>query len=357
MKADNSSMLQKSGSAEPIRQVEIRKGREKQMRLIGLLLATLIFQGLSGAVRANLYDPLQIPAEFNAEVLDRDVIDASRSRTVPLRIYLPAAKPPAAVVLFSHGLGGSRKGSSFLGKHWAARGYLAVFLQHPGSDASVWRGVAREQRIKALQKAANPQAFMQRMFDVTAVLDQLSVWNEAPGDLLSGRIDLNRVGMSGHSFGAVTTQAVSGQATANGSQAFLEKRIDAAIIMSPSTPRRGTAEIAFRNVRLPWLLMTGTRDTAPIGNQDVASRLAVYPALPAGAKYELVLDGAEHSVFTERPLPGEINARNPAHHPAILALSTAFWDAWLRQDAGAREWIDGASVRGVLAEGDRWQRK
>ncbi len=28
-------------------------------------------------------------------------------------------------------------------------------------------------------------------------------------------------------------------------------------------------------------------------------------ALPAGNKYELVLDKAEHSVFTDRPLPGD----------------------------------------------------
>jgi len=327
------------------------------MRLILLLLATLVLHWLPGAVLADAYDPLQIPAAFSAQVLDREAIDESRSRTIPLRIYLPATSTPAAVVLFSHGLGGSREGSSFLGKHWAARGYLAVFLQHPGSDESVWRDVAPAQRLKVLQKAANPQSFMQRVFDVAAVLDQLLVWNKASGDTLSGRIDLDRVGMSGHSFGAVTTQAVSGQATANGRQMFLDKRIDAAIIMSPSIPRQGSAEVAFRNVQLPWLLMTGSRDIAPIGNQDMASRLGVYPALPEGGKYELVLDGAEHSAFTERPLPGEINARNPAHHPVILALSTAFWDAWLKQDAAAREWIDGDAVRAVLAEADRWQRK
>ncbi|MBM4203713.1 MAG: dienelactone hydrolase [Gammaproteobacteria bacterium] len=317
----------------------------------------MVLQWLPEVVRAEAYDPLQVTAAVGAQLLDRDVIDESRNRTVPLRVYLPEATTPAAVVLFSHGLGGSREGSGFLGKHWAARGYIVVFLQHPGSDESVWRDLAQAERLQALQKAANPQTFMQRVFDVAAVLDQLAVWNKASGDALSGRIDLDRVGMSGHSFGAVTTQAVSGQATANGRQLFLDKRIDAAIIMSPSTPRRGTAEVAFRNVRLPWLLMTGTRDTAPIGDQDMASRLAVYPSLPTGGKYELVLDGAEHSAFTERRLPGEVNPRNPAHHPAILAISTAFWDAWLKKDAAAREWIDGVAVRGVLAEADRWQRK
>ncbi len=79
--------------------------------------------------------------------------------------------------------------------------------------------------------------------------------------------------------------------------------------------------------------MTGTKDVAPIGDTDVASRLAVYPALTVAPKYEVVLNNAEHSVFTDRALPGDQEPRNPNHHRVILALSTAFWDAYLRGDA------------------------
>ena len=39
--------------------------------------------------------------------------------------------------------------------------------------------------------------------------------------------------------------------------------------------------------------MTGTKDTTPIGEQTVESRLAVFEALPPGNKYEVVLDNAE----------------------------------------------------------------
>jgi hypothetical protein len=41
----------------------------------------------------------------------------------------------------------------------------------------------------------------------------------------------------------------------------------------------------------------------------------------------------------------------------VLALSTAFWDAYLRVDQAARAWLDGDAVRGVLEAKDRWQRK
>ncbi|HET9315071.1 MAG TPA: dienelactone hydrolase, partial [Vicinamibacteria bacterium] len=105
------------------------------------------------------------------------------------------------------------------------------------------------------------------------------------------------------------------------------------------------------------MLMTGTKDESPIRDIDVASRLRVFAALPPGDKYELVLDGAEHSAFGDRALPGERGARNPNHHRAILALSTAFWDAYLRDDRTARAWLKGAAPRSVLEERDRWQVK
>jgi hypothetical protein len=103
--------------------------------------------------------------------------------------------------------------------------------------------------------------------------------------------------------------------------------------------------------------MTGTHDTAAIGGQTVATRLAVFPALRPGDKYELVLNGAEHSAFTDRPLPGDRKPRNPNHHRAILALSTAVWDAYLRGDAAAKAWLQGEGARSVLEAEDRWRRK
>jgi hypothetical protein len=41
----------------------------------------------------------------------------------------------------------------------------------------------------------------------------------------------------------------------------------------------------------------------------------------------------------------------------ILALSTAFWDAFLREDDDARAWLDGDGPRTLLEADDRWQRK
>jgi predicted dienelactone hydrolase len=310
----------------------------------------------SGDLATSPYDPLAVSAATTAPPIDLSVRDPARSREMALRVYLPAANDPAPVVLFSHGLGGARSGSVYLGQHWSARGYAAVFLQPPGSRDAVWKDPPLAQRRAAMNQAASPQNFLLRVQDVRVVLNQLEVWNKEPGHPLAGRLDCQQVGMSGHSFGAITTQAVSGQAIAGGVALFTDRRIKAAIAFSPSGPRRGDPAAAFGSVKIPWLLMTGTKDTAPIGNIDVDSRLSVYPSLPATIdKYELVLHNAEHSVFTDRALPGDSQPRNPNHHRAILALSTAFWDTHLRQDAAARAWLHGPGPRSVLEEPDRWQ--
>ena len=308
------------------------------------------------AAQAADYNPASV-SNVAVRNIDLSFGDPTRSRELPIRVYLPEARVPAPVILFSHGLGGSREGSAFLGRHWAARGYLAVFLQHPGSDNLVWKERPQAQRMDALRQAASAENLIARIGDVSATLNQLERWHKIEGHELFGRVDTSRIGMSGHSFGALTTQAVSGQEFAN-DQKFTESRIKAALIMSPSAPRGGIQPArSFGSVPIPWLLMTGTKDTFFIGNATMESRLAVFPALPAGDKYELVLDRAEHSAFVETALPGDAEARNPNHHQAVKALSTAFWDSYLRNESEARQWIRGAAVRQVLEAGNRWQTK
>ena len=329
-----------------------RKRRLSRLVAVSCLLCAV------GAVAAELsYDPLAVSVRETPQTVDLTVHDKARERNIPIRVYLCPAKSPAPVVLFSHGLGGSREGSAYLGKHWSSRGYVAVFLQHPGSDTAVWKAKPAGQRMQAMRNAASGKNFMLRVQDVPAVLDQLERWNRTDDHVLARKLNLESVGMSGHSFGAVTTQAVSGQLFARGRAMFTDARIGAAIIMSPSSPGRGTPEEAFGKVSLPWLLMTGTKDTAAIGHTDMKSRLAVFPALPPGRKYELVLHGAEHSAFTDRGLPGDTDPRNPNHHRVILALSTAFWDSYLLNNAAARAWLDGDGPKSVLAKDDAWQTK
>ena len=312
-----------------------------------------------GSVGAAEYDPLQwSPGAEPPPAVDLDVVDARRDRTVPIRVYAPSQtgmSGRAPVIVFSHGLGGSREGSSFLGQHWASRGYFVVYVQHPGSDEGVWKDIPFAKRLGAMKEAASAKNLELRLGDVPAVLNQVNAWSRDANHSFHGRCDVETVGMSGHSFGAQTTQGLSGQQLPIVGQKYLESRIKAAVVMSPGAPLIGSTERAFGDVKIPWLVMTGTHDGSPIGGQTVETRRQVFPALPPGDKYELVLDKAEHSVFTERPLPGERMKRNPNHRKVILAVSTAFWDAYLRQDEAAKRWLTSPAARAVMEMDDQWQ--
>jgi predicted dienelactone hydrolase len=307
------------------------------------------------AAATDAYDPLRVD-DGQAPTLALTIADDERGRSIPVRVYLPKSTAPSPVIVWSHGLGGSRDNSPYLGTHWSRRGYVCVFLQHAGSDEAVWRDVPLRERMTALRAAASLDNFRLRCDDVKATLDQLARWHADDKHELHGRLDLDRVGMTGHSFGAQTTQAVAGQSAPLLGARYTDPRIDAALPMSPAPPARGDVRKAFADVRIPWLLMTGTHDGSPIGDRKPEERLQVYPALPATVdRYELVLHEAEHSAFGEGPLPGESKARKPSHHRSILALSTAFWDCHLRGDAAARNWLHGDGPRQVLDAEDRWQ--
>lgn len=318
------------------------------MRLIRslALLTQLAFQLL---VQADSPAPV--------ELLRYEPVDASRSRTVPVKICRVKSASARPVILFSHGLGGARENGVYLAEHWARSGYVAVFVQHPGSDESVWKETARAERMAAMKQAASARSLIDRIGDIPFVLDQLERWNAEPGHALKGALDLERIGLAGHSFGAVTTQAMMGQKFPLG-KSFPDPRLDAFLPMSPSTGRGVAAAEAFGHIKAPVLCMTGTWDTSVITpDMTAASRREVYAALPAGDKYELVFEGGTHSAFSDTAL---FNDKQLAHHhPAIQTISTRFWDAYLKGDAAAKVWLQSDKPRtdAKLVEKDVWDWK
>jgi predicted dienelactone hydrolase len=322
------------------------------------LLGMLGMMGLLHA-KAPAYDPMKTAAKtVRTELLEHR--DEKRQRTIPLRVYLPSGESAAPVILFSHGLGGSRDNNPYLGEHWAKRGYVVVFVQHPGSDESVWKDARMLERMSQMKKAASLENLALRCADVPAVLDALTVWNKQRGHVLHGRMNLEKIGMSGHSFGAVTTQALVGQNYRSLGPLYQEPRLDAALMFSPSPPQWGDPAAAFSAIKVPCLLMTGTLDTSPIGGTSAEDRLKVFPHLSLAPAWQVVFDGATHGSFGQREISGKKIGQEivgSRYHPAILALSTAFWDAQLRDDKNARAWLDGDAARKVLLPADQWEKR
>ncbi len=134
--------------------------------------------------------------------------DAARSRDVPALVRLPAGRAPnvpAPVVIISHGLGGTREGLAYLGQAMADAGFVAIHLQHHGSDIAVWRGAANVglNMAAALLDVRNA---LDRLRDIPFVLDLLP---DVPA--LRGRLDFGRMAIAGHSFGAWTVTHMLGE--------------------------------------------------------------------------------------------------------------------------------------------------
>lgn len=268
--------------------------------------------------------------------------DDARARAVPAKIYYPAAGTGACpVIVFSHGLGGSRDGYAYLGECWASNGFVSVHLQHVGSDDSVWRG--KEQAMESMRAAAaNPKEILDRPRDVKFALDQLEALNRSADSPLRGRLDLKHVGVAGHSFGAYTALAVAGRVLSlPGGREFdlRDPRLTACIAMS--APARGTPaeKASYAKFAVPCLHMTGTEDSSPIGDTKAEQRRIPYDSIPAPAQYLVNFKGGDHMIFSGRPVAGERAASDAGFQKTIRTCTLAFWNAYLKKDAGALAWL------------------
>jgi predicted dienelactone hydrolase len=278
--------------------------------------------------------------------------DDARNRDVPARVYFPKNTDQSyPVILFSHGLGGTRMNYRYLGKQWASQGFISVHLQHIGSDDSAWRGQARP--MEALRQAANYENALARAVDVKFAIDQLEKLN-SEGEW-RGRLDLNHIGMSGHSFGGQTTFLVGGQTMAR--RSFADPRIKAIIPMSPAVPELGDLDLAYQGVKVPTFVMTGTEDNSPIGSTQAGDRRKPFDHLPADTSgYLLIFNGGDHMVFSGRPRA--VEKKTDAVFQRFIRISTtAFWDSYLKNDDAAKKWLHDGEFAKELGESGALEQK
>jgi predicted dienelactone hydrolase len=298
-------------------------------------------------------------------VVDDTWVDVARKREVPVKLRWPDGAlhiGPRPVVLFSHGLGGSREGGNGWGEAWASAGFVVLHLQHAGSDFPAVRAVASSFADKSgLRGAAGPDQLLARLRDVGFALDEIARRHTSGRDRW-GSVRPTQVGMSGHSFGAHTTLGMAGQRYA-GFDGVSEPRLASFIAFSPSPPVVGGAQRAFEHMARPLLSITGTRDQDVLANGATPERrMAVYGALPAGGKAHLVLQDADHMTFagqtgrTVEIAPREQVTRDlqAAHHASVASITTDWWRVTLLDDVAARARL--VAPPG-LRPGDVWQQK
>jgi dienelactone hydrolase len=301
-----------------------------------LLLLTLAALAAAAPSAAH---PLSYKKDLGPFLVVADLLswqDTVRNRPVPVKIYSPATgKGPFPVIVFSHGLGGSREGYEYLGRHWASWGYVAVHVDHLGSDTAALKKGGR--LIRNLREAVgDPRNAEARPLDVRFVLDRLEALNRG-GSPLAHRLDLGRIGLAGHSFGAWTTLVVAGQDVGRSDAA--DPRIKAAVAMSAPAPKRHDYDRIYRNVRIPVLHMTGTLDDSPLGE----------------TQYLVTFQGGDHMVFSGRLLG--VRAKDPLFQGLVLQGTTAFWDAYLKGDVAAKAWLAQGGYAAALGKDGKLEEK
>jgi predicted dienelactone hydrolase len=164
----------------------------------------------------------------------------------------------------------------------------------------------------------------------------------------AGRFDLSRIGMSGHSYGALTTLVAVGQRPAAGAaDRFRDARIDAAIVYSPNAPRNQDPAAALGDIRTPILHLTGAADRTPLDlEMTPEGRQIPFRTITGADQFLIVFDGGDHMIFSGRvQRSGRMNAAQQAQTEAILRESLTFWRAYLLEDATALAAICGLPQR------------
>ena len=210
------------------------------------------------------YDPFE-RGPFPVGVKTLEWTDAARDRTLPVEVWHPATDeysgqdrddatrdrykslpfaPEVAqdavrdgairdgerpLIVFSHGFGGERRQTTHLCTHWASHGYAVAAMDHVGNTT-------RDMLAMATAPPQSPEAMIRRFMtdrpaDVRFVID--SMLTGAAGV----RVDPERIGMSGHSFGGWTTLRAVGS----------DPRIRAALPLAPAGGRSPLTPPGFAN--------------------------------------------------------------------------------------------------------------
>ncbi|MEL6928455.1 MAG: alpha/beta fold hydrolase, partial [Cyanobacteria bacterium J06600_6] len=131
--------------------------------------------------------------------------DRRRQRSFSANFYRPQLQTQIPTVVISPGLGGDSRSFDYLAQHLVSYGFAVIVVNHPGSDRqkvdNFFKGIDR--------RIVEAQEFIDRPQDISYILDRLQQ-QEAANLAPRHRLNLRRVGIIGHSFGAYTALALAG---------------------------------------------------------------------------------------------------------------------------------------------------
>ena len=291
-------------------------------------------------------------AQAASRTLDVSVTDPLTSRDIGLRVRSPAGVGRAGLILYSPGIGCGLSAGQAWCEAWREAGFFVVTLDHPVTGSSLWDTDGTTLHENLARALAVPQYGL-RVADCSHVISLCLTTHE-----IAGRVDPQRIGVAGHSYGALTAQSIAGQRL--GGQDVSDSRVRAAIAFSPGALSVERAK-SMASVQIPFFCVTGDHDNfvtiwsgkdAMVLGSALANRIAVFDNLPSGKRQLLVLSRADHMTFAGEPFDASRYSRDsavsatgdPAAWARINAITTPFWQYYLGQG------VDDPSGRHIMAQ-------
>ena len=296
-----------------------------------------------------------------------DLKDEHRGgRRVPIKIHVPQQQGKWPVVVFSHGGGGNWNANFAQASHLAGHGYAVLCLEHVGSNTERMKeGLRFMDNVKAMTRGSSE--VLGRPKDVSFALDVAEEWNRTHPEF-KGRLDLERVGVIGHSFGAYTTLVVCGARPAldwltppvspgKGLGPDLsDPRVAAGVALSPQGPGEPFfLDTSYASVKRPLLGITGSRDKQQGAPPEHRRRF--FELLPPGGKMFIWLANADHLGFSDSKGSGQRSLPSTSRadaQPLVRAATVLFFNATLREDKEAESALSyealSSLLRGVVNE-------
>ncbi len=271
--------------------------------------------------------------------------DPVQQRDITLRIHLPEGEGPYPVIIFSHGSLCSVVAYDSLCTYWAEQGYAVI---------APWHLDATEQP-PSTEPPDLGKLLSSRIRDMSCVLDglpEISAQLDAPGIF-----DVDKVAAAGHSFGALTALIKVGLKLQPDQYQFDEpasdKRFIAALNLSGVGPLPVVTDDAFDYLTGPLLVTGGSLDEGNLGVGPVFPwqwRMSAYPLSPAGDKYSLAIENADHyfgGLIARHDRGGE---QDPDGLAILQAVSHAFLDTYLQDSETGRNWLSTTDLSALTGE-------
>jgi predicted dienelactone hydrolase len=339
---------------------------KKKDEVFASLKQEAIAQGATSKIDFSKQPDLRSPGKFRWQKKTFELNDISRSRRLPVDIYLPEApsqstkelsSPPFPLVVISHGLASDRSTFVYLAEHLASYGFAVAVLEHPGSNAERF-----QLYFAGLAGPPDAAEFINRPLDIKYLLNELQRL-EKSDSTLQGKLNFQQVGAIGQSFGGYTVLTLAG-AKINFSQLkqdcypdnsslnlslFLQcqaaelpqknyelkdDRIKAIIAINPiNSSVLGQGEIS--QIKIPVMLVAGSQD---IFAPPVFEQIRPFTWLLDSNKYLALIENATHfSAIAESssrndvlPVPSALlGPDRAAVYSYLNALSVAFLETHL----------------------------